>query len=101
MYFKKKILNNINNELIDYYFTPGKILELINFSNDFEIELENLTLKNFLRILIEKNYYKKNNFGKALLFDLIEAFLQKKNFIFNQIYLNISLQKLTMLKNLI
>ena len=78
--FKKKILNNINNELIDYYFTPGKILELINFSNDYEIELENLTLKNFLRILIEKNYYKKNNFGKALLFDLIEAFLQKKEF---------------------
>lgn len=78
--FKKKILNNINNELIDYYFTPGKILELINFSNDFEIELENLTLKNFLRILIEKNYYKKNNFGKALLFDLIESFLQKKEF---------------------
>ena len=78
--FKKKILNNINNELIDYYFTPGKILELINFSNDFEIELENLTLKNFLRILIEKNYYKKNNFGKALLFDLIELFLQKKEF---------------------
>ena len=77
---KKKILNNINNELIDYYFTPGKILELINFSNDYEIELENLTLKNFLRILIEKNYYKKNNFGKALLFDLIESFLQKKEF---------------------
>lgn len=78
--FKKKILNNINNELIDYYFTPGKILELINFSNDYEIELENLTLKNFLRILIEKNYYKKNNFGKTLLFDLIESFLQKKEF---------------------
>ena len=77
---KKKILNNINTELINYYFTPGKILELINFSNDFEIELENLTLKNFLRILIEKNYYKKNNFGKALLFDLIELFLQKKEF---------------------
>ena len=77
---KKKILNNINNELIDYYFTPGKILELINFSNDYEIELENLTLKNFLRILIEKNYYKKNIFGKALLFDLIESFLQKKEF---------------------
>ena len=77
---KKKILNNINNELIDYYFTPGKILELINFSNDYEIELENLTLKNFLRILIEKNYYKKNNFGKTLLFDLIESFLQKKEF---------------------
>ncbi|MDA9698728.1 AAA family ATPase [Candidatus Pelagibacter sp.] len=77
---KKKILNNINNELIDYYFTPGKILELINFSNDYEIELENLTLKNFLRILIEKNYYKKNNIGKTLLFDLIESFLQKKEF---------------------
>ena len=77
---KKKILNNINNELIDYYFTPGKILELINFSNDYEIKLEKLTLKDFLRILIEKNYYKKNNFGKALLFDLIESFLQKKEF---------------------
>ena len=77
---KKKILNNINNELIDYYFTPGKILELINFSNKYEIKLENLTLKNFLRILIEKNYYKKNNFGKTLLFDLIESFLQKKEF---------------------
>ena len=77
---KKKILNNINNELIDYYFTPGKILELINFSNKYEIKLENLTLKNFLRILIEKNYYKKNNFGKTLLFDLIESFLKKKEF---------------------
>ena len=78
--FKKNILNNINNELFDYYFTPGKILELINFSNDYDIKLENLTLKNFLRILIEKNHYKKNNLGKTLLFDLIESFLQKKEF---------------------
>ena len=41
------LINFINNDLLNYYFTPGKILNLINFAKDFEIDLKNLNLKNF------------------------------------------------------
>ena len=34
----------------------------------------------YVEVPSDKNYYKKNNFGKTLLFDLIESFLQKKEF---------------------
>ena len=74
----QNILNLINHDLINYYNTPGEIISLINFSNDNNIDLKNYTLINFLNLLIDNGYYKKNKIGKNLLINFIELFFLKE-----------------------
>ena len=68
----------INNELLDYYFTPGKIYKLVKFSEEFEINLKETTLHEFISLIIQESYYKKDNFIRYLIFDLIEHYLVDK-----------------------
>ena len=69
--------NLINKDLLNYYFTPGKIYNLIKFSNDYNINLKDLDLKKFLFLLIDQSLYKKNLFVKNILYEFIEIFLIK------------------------
>ena len=71
----KNIINEINYELINYYFTPGNFYDLIKISNDFEINLKSNNLKDFLKLLINKNSYKKTIFVNNLLYSYIELYL--------------------------
>ena len=86
----ENIFDLINHDLINYYNTPGEIINLINFSNDKNIDLKSYTLFNFLILLIDNGYYKKNKIVKILLINLIELFFLKeyklgksKNFLLN------------------
>ena len=86
--FGSKILTLINNNLLDYYFTPGKVYNLLNFLDNNKIDLENLSLKKILDLLIDKFYYKKDISAKILTYEFIELFLThefyyKKNDIYN------------------
>ncbi len=74
----KNILDLVNYDLINYYNTPGDIITLINFSKDKNINLKDCTLINFLNLLIDNEYYKKNKLIKRLLINLIELFFLKK-----------------------
>ena len=74
----KNILNLINYDLINYYNTPGEIINLFNFSKDKNIDLKNYTLFNFLNLLIDNGYYKKNKIVKNLLINFIELFFLKE-----------------------
>jgi DNA polymerase-3 subunit delta' len=74
----KNFFNLVNQDLIDYYNTPGEIINLINFSKDKGINLKNYTLINFLNLLIDNGYYKKNEFVKSLLLNYIELFFLKE-----------------------
>ena len=67
----------INQDLINYYFTPGNIYNLVSFANSNDYDLKNLELKEFLKIIIKNNHYKKNIFFKHLIFDLIEFYFSK------------------------
>ena len=69
--------NLINKDLLNYYFTPGKIYNLIKFSNNYNINLKDLDLKKFLFLLIDQSLYKKNLFVKNILYEFIEIFLIK------------------------
>jgi DNA polymerase-3 subunit delta' len=75
---KNNIFDLINYDLINFYNTPGEIINLINFSKDKNIDLKNYTLTNFLNLLIDNGYYKKNKFVKNLLINFIELFFLKK-----------------------
>jgi len=74
----ENILDLINHDLINYYNTPGEIINLINFSKDKNIDLKNYTLINFLNLLIDNGYYKKNKIVKILIINFIELFFLKE-----------------------
>ena len=74
----KNVLDLINHDLINYYSTPGEIVNLINFSKDKNIDLKKYTLSNFLNFLINSGYYKKDKIVKNLLINYIELFFLKK-----------------------
>ncbi len=74
----ENIFELINDELINYYSTPGEIINLINFSKDKNINLKDFTLDSFLSFLIDSGYYKKNKFVKNLLVYSIELFFLKE-----------------------
>jgi len=84
--FGSQFLTLINNNLLDYYFTPGKVSNLINFLSNHNIDFENLSLKGILNLLIDKLYYKKDISLKLMTYELIELFL---NYEFN--YRNMNL----------
>jgi DNA polymerase-3 subunit delta' len=72
-----KLELTINRDLINYYSTPGNIYNLVKFAKINEIDLLNLNLQDFLRIIIKENYYKKDNLVRYLIFDLIEFYFIK------------------------
>ena len=72
------IFELINYDLINFYNTPGEIINLINFSVDKKIDLKKIRLFNFLKLLIDNGYYKKNKFIKRLLINFIELFFLKE-----------------------
>ena len=75
--FEKKTSELINQDLIDYYFTPGRIFNLLKFSKDKEIDLKKIDLRDFLLLLINNSYYKSDDKVKSLLYDMIELFILK------------------------
>ena len=72
------VLDLINHDLINYYNSPGDVINLINFSKEKNINLKDYTIMNFLNLLIENKYYKKNKFVKSLLINYIELFFLKE-----------------------
>jgi DNA polymerase-3 subunit delta' len=75
---KSNIFDLINYDLISYYNTPGEIIDLINFAEDKKIKLKDYSLTNFLNLLIDNGYYKKNKLIKNLLINFIELFFLKE-----------------------
>jgi DNA polymerase-3 subunit delta' len=79
-------LNNlVSNELINYYFTPGEIYQLVQFSSENDYDLSNIDLKNFLKILINDTQYKKNNFINNMMYSLMEFYFRELNQSFSKL----------------
>ncbi len=76
-------INEINHELISYYFSPGNIYNLIHFLNENNIDPKENSLKQILLQIIEDKIYKKESNSKKLIFDLVELFLRNNYLIFN------------------
>ena len=79
-----KLLNGnlnefINEDLINYYITPGNIYNLSIFGRENDYDLINTNLKMFLEMVIEKKHYKKNNIIRFMIFDFIEFYFNKIN----------------------
>ena len=48
-----------------------------------KFNLKDLNLKQFLKIIIKENYYKKDTLIKPMIFDLIEFYFRKINYSFS------------------
>ena len=86
----QNILNELNHDLINYYYTPGEIIKLVQFAEEKQINLNDHDVSSIISLIIENTYYKKNIFIKNLLVNFIELFLLKryktsnnKNFLLN------------------
>ena len=77
--FDSNISNLINDDLMNYYTTPGKIYDLLNFSKTINVDLKKIKLNDLLNVIIDESYYKKEKLYKSIFIDLIELFFTKKN----------------------
>lgn len=71
------IYSLMNKELINYYSTPGKMLEIINFSKEYDIDIKSINLKKFLSIIINDKMYKVNKSVKDLIHQYIELYFRR------------------------
>ena len=77
------INNLVNKELLNHFTTPGNLYELLNISKDYDIDLKNNDLDNFLKNLIKGKTYKKNKPIIQIIYSFIEVYfrnnISKKN----------------------
>ncbi len=71
------IFNLINKDLISQYNTPGDLINLLNFSKNNNIDLNDYNLKDFLIYLIKNSLYKKNDYIKYNIYNFIELYFLK------------------------
>ena len=69
--------NLINEQMINNYSTPGSILNLLNFSYTYGIDLNEINLKDFIKKIIIEKKYKKNQFVKHILYSFIEFYFRQ------------------------
>ena len=74
--------------MINYYSTPGLILNLLNFANTNNVDLTQMNLKDFIKKIIKEKKFKKDQFIKNLLYSLIELYFRQ----------NVSLKNIKLLK---
>ena len=94
----KELTELINKDLLNYYITPGQIYNLIRFSKNNNLDLKNIRLDQFLKILIDKNYYKKDISISSIIYDLIEFYIIKSSNLIKFDYYNLFLEKLKNIK---
>ena len=73
---KDDINNFINNELLDNYITPGRLLKLYNFSKNYNIDFVNSNLSETLKTLIRDKIYKKDKTINEIIYSFIELFFR-------------------------
>ena len=72
----KNIFDSVSKELINFYSTPGELYKLIIFSNEIDINLESISLREFISLIISKKYYKKESSIKNLIYSMIEYYFR-------------------------
>ena len=68
----------MNQDLINYYNSPGEIINLLNYANEKKINLKNYSLIEIINLIIDSAHYKKNKLIKLLLINFIELYFLKQ-----------------------
>ena len=76
--YKSDIFDKLNNDFKFVYFTPNDYLNLINFCNRNEMVLENTTIEDVLKKIVNKSLYKFNQMNVSEIKLYLEIFIRKK-----------------------
>ena len=68
--------NLINQDLLSYFITPGKLYELLKLAEDYDLDLKNSNLDIFLKSLIRSKAYKKSKPIIQLIYSFIEVYFR-------------------------
>ena len=68
--------NLINQDLLNYFMTPGKLYELLKLAEDYDLDLKNSNLDIFLKSLIRSKAYKKSKPIIQLIYSFIEVYFR-------------------------
>jgi DNA polymerase-3 subunit delta' len=80
--------NLIHEQIINYYSTPGLLLNLLDFANKNGLDLKQMNLKELIKKIIMDKKYKKDQFIKYQLYSLIEVYFRN----------NVSVKNINLLK---
>tara|TARA_Y100001970_G_C14143015_1_gene808273 strand:+ start:64 stop:999 length:936 start_codon:yes stop_codon:yes gene_type:complete len=69
--------NNLNNDFKNIYNSPGDIFLLNNFFKENNVDL-NISIDDFLKMIIDKSLFKKNFYIKSNLSYFLELYFNKK-----------------------
>ena len=72
----ENIFNLISFQLINNYSTPGEILRILRFSQEYNIDIKNIDLKSFLILIIKSKLYKKEKSINDLIYSFIELYFR-------------------------
>jgi len=84
----ENIKNLIYENIINFYNTPGSILNLLDYANANDVDLTKINLKDLIKKIITEKKYKKDQLVKQLLYSLIELYFRQ----------NVSLKKINLMK---
>ena len=70
------VYNFINQDLVNYFTTPGKLYELLKLAENFDLDLKNYNLDTFFESLISSKTYKKNKPIIQLIYSFIEVYFR-------------------------
>ena len=68
--------NLINQDLLNYFITPGKLYELLKLAEDYDLDLKNSNLDIFLKSLITRKAYNKSKPIIQLIYSFIEVYFR-------------------------
>jgi len=92
------IYDLINKDLLNYYFTPGQIYNLINLSYKHNMELHKINLDDIILFLINNSLYKKEPSFRIFLYEFIEYYFLTKSTLVNTNFYNNFLKKIDFVK---
>jgi len=78
-YFKNSIYSKISEDFKTHYNNPSFLINFIKFCNDKEIDFENISITEFIKILIDNKNYLKENFVLENLNFFIELFFYRNS----------------------
>ncbi len=79
---------NISNDLLNHYCTPGQIFNIVKFSAQYQIDLKNTNLLEFMMNIINTKIYKKDKSYIGTIYSFIELYFRN----------NISVNNISLIK---
>ena len=107
---KNNIINHFlkdefsTNDFVNYYSSPGEIIDFYNFCKENQISFKDINIENFLKVIIENNKIKNNKYFINNISSFFEIYFYKKilnnkdNYNYFNLY-NLFLKKINLFKN--